>query len=129
MLDIAYAGAPIQCAPEFCEVLAEKYEWRKRQTQKEAGNFKLMECVVKSLQEADYVQLAYIQGDSLPRMVPGQNTAMGALYSGTGRFIDMYDTLIFFRGGMYGEGAHDSWLEKSHSPGGNGVNRFGDGRT
>ena len=40
VMDVAFAGETILCEPEICEVLKEEYQWRERQSDKEAGNYK-----------------------------------------------------------------------------------------
>ena len=39
-LDIAFAGQPIACTPEVCDLLKHTYPWHKRQSNKDAGNYK-----------------------------------------------------------------------------------------
>ena len=40
VMDVAFAGKPILCEPEICEILKEDYQWRERQSDREAGNYK-----------------------------------------------------------------------------------------
>ena len=40
VMDIAFGGEPILCTPDICDILEEDYQWRKRQSDKEAGNYK-----------------------------------------------------------------------------------------
>lgn len=39
-MDIAFAGTPISCAPDTCDLVDAMYTWRERQSVKEAGNYK-----------------------------------------------------------------------------------------
>ena len=40
VMDVAYAGEPISCEPEICEIMREDYQWREWQSDKQAGNYK-----------------------------------------------------------------------------------------
>lgn len=50
MLDIAFAGKPIQCSPEVCEEMERLFDWRQTQSPKEAGNYKYVIDVSPGLQ-------------------------------------------------------------------------------
>ena len=40
VMDVAFGGVPILCTPDVCEILKEDYQWRGRQSAREAGNYK-----------------------------------------------------------------------------------------
>lgn len=40
VMDVAFGGAPISCTPDVCDILKEDYQWRERQSDKDAGNYK-----------------------------------------------------------------------------------------
>jgi hypothetical protein len=40
VMDVAFAGKPILCESDMCEILEEDYQWRERQSNREAGNYK-----------------------------------------------------------------------------------------
>jgi len=40
VMDIAFGGQPISCAPDVCDILKHAYPWRERQGNKHAGNYK-----------------------------------------------------------------------------------------
>lgn len=40
VMDVAFAGTPISCSPDICEVLKKVYPWREKQSMQEAGNYK-----------------------------------------------------------------------------------------
>ncbi|RDB26672.1 Beta-1,2-xylosyltransferase 1 [Hypsizygus marmoreus] len=112
MMDIAFAGEPVGCHPETCPELLRIYEWRKRQGAKEMGNFKYIIDVDGNAWSSRFKRL--ITSNSLifkatvypewfyDRIEPWVHyVPIQVDYS------DLYDALIFFRGGLYGEGAHE----------------------
>jgi hypothetical protein len=40
LLDVAFAGRPLNCEPEQCDVLAEMFEWRQAHNLQKAGRYK-----------------------------------------------------------------------------------------
>ena len=40
VMDVAFTGTAIACEPDTCKILKEDYQWRERQSLREAGNYK-----------------------------------------------------------------------------------------
>ena len=54
VMDVAFTGNPILCAPDVCDILKHTYAWRDRQHNKEAGNYKyVMDVSVSFLSLSD----------------------------------------------------------------------------
>ncbi|KAG6890054.1 hypothetical protein C0995_012512 [Termitomyces sp. Mi166 len=79
MMDIAFAGEPVGCHEETCSELRQRFEWRRRQGLKETGQFRFFDRI------EPWVHYVPVQVD----------------------YSDVYDALVFFRGGLYGEGGHE----------------------
>ncbi|KAF5381740.1 hypothetical protein D9615_005399 [Tricholomella constricta] len=137
MTDISFAGEPVGCHKETCPVLLLDYEWKKRQGAKERGNFKYIIDVDGNAWSSRFKRL--ITSNSLifkatvyPEWLSSNFPFVTPLTSP--RFLDriepwvhyvpvqvdysdVYDALVFFRGGLYGEGAHPNLARKIASDG------------
>jgi hypothetical protein len=51
IMDVAFAGDPIMCDPETCRHLQNIFPWRRRQSEKEAGDYKYVIDVSSSSHE------------------------------------------------------------------------------
>ncbi|KAG6853997.1 hypothetical protein C0991_011654 [Blastosporella zonata] len=112
MMDIAFAGEPVGCHEETCPELHQKYEWRKRQGSKETGKFKYIIDVDGNAWSSRFKRL--ITSNSLifkatvypewffDRIEPWVHYVPVQV-----DYSDVYDALVFFRGGLYGEGGHE----------------------
>ncbi|KAF8882096.1 glycosyl transferase family 90-domain-containing protein [Infundibulicybe gibba] len=122
MLDIAFAGAPIGCALDICEELGKVFEWRRRQGPREVGEFKYIIDVDGNGWSSRFKRLmtsnslifkATIYPEwFLDRVQPWVHYVPVQV-----DLSDVYDALVFFRGGMYGEGAHDELAREIASAG------------
>ncbi|KAG6820335.1 hypothetical protein H0H93_001995 [Arthromyces matolae] len=112
IFDVAFAGEPGQCHEDTCPELRERYEWRKRQGSKETGQFKYIIDVDGNAWSSRFKRLitsnalifkATVYPEwFLDRIEPWVHyVPIQADYS------DIYDALVFFRGGLYGENAHE----------------------
>ncbi|KAG5635493.1 hypothetical protein H0H81_011048 [Sphagnurus paluster] len=122
MIDIAFAGDPVGCHEETCPLLRRDFEWRKRQGQKETGNFKYIIDVDGNAWSSRFKRL--ITTNSLifkatvypewflDRIEPWVHYVPVQV-----DYSDVYDALVFFRGGLYGEGAHQELARKIASDG------------
>ncbi|KAG5645658.1 hypothetical protein DXG03_005495 [Asterophora parasitica] len=117
MADMAFAGEPVGCHEETCPELLRNYEWRKRQGGKESGSFKYVLDVDGNAWSSRFKRL--ITSNSLifkatvypewflDRIEPWVHYVPVQV-----DYSDMYDALVFFRGGLYGEGAHPELARK-----------------
>jgi hypothetical protein len=117
MLDIMFAGEPFSCEPGVCKELEELFDWRKRQGQKAAGNYKYVLDVDGHAWSSRFKRL--ITSNSLvfkstvypewftDRVAPWLHYVPVKV-----DLSDVYDSLAFFRGDMNGEGAHDDLARK-----------------
>ncbi|KAG6828633.1 hypothetical protein H0H92_007225 [Tricholoma furcatifolium] len=112
MMEIAFSGEPVGCHEETCPELRQRYEWRKRHGSREAGNFKYIMDVDGNAWSSRFKRLitsnalifkATVYPEwFLDRIEPWVHyVPVQADYS------DVYDSLVFFRGGLYGEGGHE----------------------
>jgi hypothetical protein len=57
LIDIQFAGKAGSCASDLCDQLDRLYDWRKMQTQQEAGRYKYVFDVSRSFGFDDYIRL------------------------------------------------------------------------
>ncbi|KAG6844252.1 hypothetical protein H0H87_008424 [Tephrocybe sp. NHM501043] len=112
MMDIAFTGEPVGCHEETCPELQRTYEWRKRQGSEETGKFKYIIDVDGNAWSSRFKRL--ITSNSLifkatvypewflDRIEPWVHYVPVQV-----DYSDVYDALVFFRGGLYGEGGHE----------------------
>ncbi|KAG6908851.1 hypothetical protein DXG01_003017 [Tephrocybe rancida] len=118
MMDIAFAGDPVGCHEETCPELQRLYEWRKRQGSKETGKFKYIIDVDGNAWSSRFKRL--ITSNSLIFKATVYREWFGISKRFLDRiepwvhyvpvqvdYSDVYDALVFFRGGLYGEGGHE----------------------
>ncbi|TFK34614.1 glycosyl transferase family 90-domain-containing protein [Crucibulum laeve] len=111
MMDIAFAGSPLGCPSDYCKELETMFDWRKRQNAKEAGNFRYVIDIDGNAWSSRFKRL--ITSNSLifkatiypewflDRIQPWLHYVPVQI-----DLSDLYDSFIFFHGGMYGEGAN-----------------------
>lgn len=117
MLDVAFANAPLSCAPKTCELLKGVFEFRKPHDWKTAGKYKYIIDVDGNGWSSRFKRL--ITSNSLifkstiypewftdriepwVHYVPVQND-----------LSDLFDSLVFFRGDPTGTNAHDDMARK-----------------
>ncbi|KAF8066953.1 hypothetical protein FPV67DRAFT_1768934 [Lyophyllum atratum] len=125
MLDIAFAGRPLSCAPETCEELDRVFEYRKAQNIKTAGNYKYILDVRR-------VGIVPVDGNGWSSRFKRLITSNALIFKSTiypewftdriapwVHYIpvqvdlsDVYDSLLFFRGDLNGENAHEDLARK-----------------
>ncbi|KAL0958786.1 hypothetical protein HGRIS_014107 [Hohenbuehelia grisea] len=122
MFDIAFAGQPIGCAEETCEQLADLFDWERRQSIAEAGQFKYIFDIDGNAWSSRFKRL--ITSNSLvfkstiypewflDRIEPWVHYVPVQM-----DLSDFYDTFVFFHGGIYGEGEHEDLAMKIASEG------------
>ncbi|GLB40974.1 putative lipopolysaccharide-modifying enzyme [Lyophyllum shimeji] len=122
MMDVAFAGEPVGCHEETCPELLNRYEWRKRQGSKESGNFKYIIDVDGNAWSSRFKRL--ITTNSLifkatvyPEWFQDRIEPWVHYVPVQVDYSDVYDALTFFRGGLYGEGAHQDLARKIASEG------------
>ncbi|KAF5381689.1 hypothetical protein D9615_005598 [Tricholomella constricta] len=111
-LDIAFARRPGSCASETCEELQKVFEFRQAQDIKTAGKYKYILDVDGNGWSSRFKRL--ITSNSLifkstiypewfgDRIMPWIHYIPVQV-----DFSDLYDSLLFFRGDLHGENAHD----------------------
>ncbi|KAF8880624.1 glycosyltransferase family 90 protein [Infundibulicybe gibba] len=117
MLDIAFAGKPLSCATETCEQLAKMFEYRRAHDNKAAGNYKYILDVDGNGWSSRFKRL--ITSNSLifkstiypewftDRIAPWVHYVPVQI-----DLSDLYDSLLFFRGDLNGENAHDDLAKR-----------------
>ncbi|KAL0957963.1 hypothetical protein HGRIS_000143 [Hohenbuehelia grisea] len=119
LLDIVFTGKPLGCAPETCKFLETEFEFRKQLPghSREVGEHKYMIDVDGNGWSSRFKRLvtsnALIFKSTiypewwLDRIQPWVHyVPIQVDYS------DLYDALVFFRGGLYGEGSHPALAAK-----------------
>ncbi|KAH7919709.1 glycosyltransferase family 90 protein [Leucogyrophana mollusca] len=129
LLDIEFAGKPVACEPAICTVLEEVFDYRKRQTIKEAGNYKYVLDIDGNGWSSRFKRL--ITSNSLvfkatvypewfmDRIAPWVHYIPVQM-----DLSDLLDSLTFFRGGPSGEGAHEDLARKIADAGRNWSKTF-----
>ncbi|RDB30050.1 Beta-1,2-xylosyltransferase 1 [Hypsizygus marmoreus] len=117
LLDVAFAGKPLSCAPETCKELEKVFEYRKPQDVKTAGNYKYILDVDGNGWSSRFKRL--ITSNSLifkstiyPEWFTDRIAPWVHYVPVQVDLSDLYDSLIFFRGDPTGAGAHDDLARK-----------------
>ncbi|KAJ7267462.1 glycosyl transferase family 90-domain-containing protein [Mycena rebaudengoi] len=117
IMDVAFAGDPIMCDPKTCKDLETRFPFRKRQSVREAGNYKYVIDVDGNGWSGRFKRL--ITSNSLvfkatiypewyiDRIAPWVHYVPVQL-----DLSDLHDALIFFRGDASGVGAHEDLARK-----------------
>ncbi|KZT24399.1 glycosyltransferase family 90 protein [Neolentinus lepideus HHB14362 ss-1] len=111
-MDVYFAGKPLACESAICEILRELFEWRPNMNWQEAGKYKYVMDIdgngwssrfkrlitSRSLIFKSTIYSEWFQDRIQPwvHYVPIQVD-----------LSDLYDTFVFFRGDLDGEGGHD----------------------
>ncbi|KAG5645977.1 hypothetical protein DXG03_004769 [Asterophora parasitica] len=121
-LDIAYAGRPGSCAPETCHELEEVFEFRQPQNTKAAGKYKYVMDIDGNGWSSRFKRL--ITSNSLifkatiyPEWFADRIKPWVHYIPIQVDLSDLYDSLLFFRGDLHGENAHDELAHKIASAG------------
>ncbi|EGN94295.1 glycosyltransferase family 90 protein [Serpula lacrymans var. lacrymans S7.3] len=129
LLDIEFAGKRVGCAPEFCSVLDGEFEWRKRQTIKDSGKYKYVLDVDGNGWSGRFKRL--LTSNSLvfkstiyPEWFIDRIEPWVHYIPVQVDLSDLYDCLVFFRGGLYGEGAHEEHAQRIANAGRTWSKRF-----
>ncbi|OJA20997.1 hypothetical protein AZE42_09122 [Rhizopogon vesiculosus] len=117
LFDIQFAGQPGACPSELCDSLHEIFDWRRPQNTSQAGRYKYAFDIDGNGWSGRFKRL--ITSNSLvfkttiypewymDRIAPWVHYVPVQL-----DLSDLHDTLIFFRGGVSGEGAHEDMAQK-----------------
>ncbi|KAG2351992.1 glycosyl transferase family 90-domain-containing protein [Suillus spraguei] len=117
LMDIQFSGNAQPCAPGICDEVDKVYDWRRIQTQQEAGRYKYVFDIDGNGWSGRFKRL--MTSNSLvfkssiypewfmDRVAPWVHYVPVQI-----DLSDLYDTLIFFRGGLRGEGAHEDLAKK-----------------
>jgi len=117
LMDIAFGGQPISCAPDVCDVVKARYPWRERQSIGEAGKHKYVIDVdgngwsgrFKRLMTSNslvFKSTLYPEWFS-DRVAPWVHYVPIQL-----DLSDLHDALFFFRGDAHGTGSHEYLARK-----------------
>lgn len=117
LMDIAFAGKPSQCEEAVCKELEERWEWRRRMGIKEAGKYKYVLDVDGNGWSSRFKRLmtsntVVFKSTVYPewfthRLAPWVHYIPIQL-----DYSDLYDALLFFRGDLSGNGAHEDLAKK-----------------
>ncbi|KAJ7596214.1 glycosyl transferase family 90-domain-containing protein [Mycena floridula] len=117
MFDIAFAGEPTACTPPICDELKELFDWKERQSRKEAGIYKYVLDVDGNGWSGRFKRL--ITSNSvvfkstiypewyMERIAPWLHYVPVQV-----DLSDLHDALVFFRGDINGKGAHEDLAKK-----------------
>ncbi|SJL16213.1 uncharacterized protein ARMOST_19732 [Armillaria ostoyae] len=122
MLDMAFSDDPGQCDPDVCEELKKKYEFTRRQSQKEQARYKYIFDVDGNAWSGRFKWLlsshALIFKSTIypewftDRLMPWVHyIPIQVDYS------DLWDALVFFRGDLKGDNNHEDLARKIASAG------------
>ncbi|KAF9490039.1 hypothetical protein BDN71DRAFT_1400563 [Pleurotus eryngii] len=117
LFDIAFAGNPIDCDPDVCQELEEIFDFRRRQSLKEAGRHKYIFDMdgnawssrfkrVIATRSLVFKSTVYPEW-FLDRIQPWVHYVPVQI-----DLSDFHDTFLFFHGGLYGEGGHEEEASK-----------------
>jgi len=122
VMDVAFAGHPISCAPDVCDIVKHAYPWRERQHNKEAGSYKYVIDIDGNGWSGRFKRL--ITSNSLvfkstihpewyaDRVAPWVHYIPIQL-----DLSDLHDALLFFRGDANGDGSHEYLARRMASAG------------
>ncbi|KAE9390087.1 hypothetical protein BT96DRAFT_946375 [Gymnopus androsaceus JB14] len=99
MMDMGFTGKPSQCHEQTCKLMEQIYDYKKRQSIKDAGSYKYVFDIDGngwswSFQAFDHLETHRVA--PWVHYIPVQVD-----------LSDLYDSLIFFRGDANGDGAHE----------------------
>lgn len=137
MVDIAFAGDPINCDGAMCDKLKEVYEFRRFHDGKDQGRYKyVMDVSVQFLfalwPELELIPSCQVDGNGWSSRFKRRITSHSVIFKSTiypewytdrvapwvhyvpiqNDFSDLLDTLYFFRGDPSGKNAHEHLAEK-----------------
>jgi len=112
LMDIAFAGVPGSCAEETCRELERIFEWRKKQGLNEAGQYKYVLDVDGNGWSSRFKRLMtsnslVFKSTIYPEWYQDRIAPWVHYVPVKVDFSDLYDSLIFFRGNLTGERAHE----------------------
>ncbi|KAF7313801.1 hypothetical protein HMN09_00537400 [Mycena chlorophos] len=129
IFDVAFAGDPMMCDPETCTLLQKIFPWRKRQSVKEAGEYRYVIDVDGNGWSGRFKRL--ITSNSLvfkatifpewwlDRVQPWVHYVPVQL-----DLSDLHDVVVFFRGDASGLGAHEDLARRIAEAGRTWSKRF-----
>ncbi|KAF8154717.1 glycosyl transferase family 90-domain-containing protein [Crassisporium funariophilum] len=113
VMDITFAGNPIACSPEVCELLEDLFPWRDIQSAADAGKYKYVIDVDGNGWSGRFKRL--ITSNSLifkstiyPEWYHDRVAPWVHYIPIQVDLSDLHDALLFFRGDGNGEGAHEN---------------------
>ncbi|GLB41254.1 putative glycosyltransferase family 90 protein [Lyophyllum shimeji] len=117
MLDVAFAGKPLSCAGEMCEELARIFEFRKPQSFKAAGQYKYILDVDGNGWSSRFKRLItsnalIFKSTIYPEWFTDRIAPWVHYIPVQVDLSDVFDSLMFFRGDLNGEGAHEDLARK-----------------
>ncbi|KAH7912619.1 glycosyl transferase family 90-domain-containing protein [Hygrophoropsis aurantiaca] len=122
LFDVEFADHPTACEPEICKILEEEFDYRRRQSVKQAGSYKYVLDIDGNGWSGRFKRL--ITSNSLvfkatiyPEWFMDRIQPWAHYIPVQMDLSDLHDSLVFFRGGPGGEGAHDDHAQKIASAG------------
>uniref|UniRef100_A0A8H7XUJ7 Glycosyl transferase CAP10 domain-containing protein n=1 Tax=Psilocybe cubensis TaxID=181762 RepID=A0A8H7XUJ7_PSICU len=117
VMDVAFAGTPISCSPEICEVLKKTFPWRNKQSIQEAGNYKYVIDVDGNGWSGRFKKLMttnslVFKSTIYPEWFADRVAPWVHYVPIQIDLSDLHDALIFFRGDGNGDGAHEDLARK-----------------
>ncbi|KAH0581650.1 hypothetical protein H2248_011347 [Termitomyces sp. 'cryptogamus'] len=114
MLDVAFVGDPMGCDIQFCRYMETQFEWRKKRELQDtdAGKYKYILDIDAKGPSTEFKRLMssnslVFKATAYPEWWLGRSQPWVHYVPIQVDYSDLYDTLLFFRGGLYGEDNHD----------------------
>ncbi|KAF7312543.1 SPX domain-containing protein [Mycena indigotica] len=112
LLDVAFAGRPLNCEPKECAKLEEMFEWRAAHDLKKAAHYKFILDVDGNGWSSRFKRLMnsgslIFKASGYPEWFTDRLAPWVHFIPIQNSFSDLLDALVFFRGDPSGQGAHD----------------------
>ncbi|KAK0482416.1 glycosyltransferase family 90 protein [Armillaria novae-zelandiae] len=122
MLDMAFAGGPVQCEPDVCEELNKRYEFTGWRSQKEQTRYKYIFDVDGNAWSGRFkwllsTQALIFKSTIYPEWFTDRIIPWVHYIPIQGDYSDLWDALVFFRGDLKGDNNHEDLARKIASAG------------
>ncbi|KAJ7769164.1 glycosyl transferase family 90-domain-containing protein [Mycena maculata] len=129
LLDVAFAGAPMNCEPAQCEMLKGLFEWRAPHDLQKAGKYKYVLDVDGNGWSSRFKRLMnsgslIFKATGYPEWFTDRMAPWVHYVPIQSSYADLLDVLVFFRGDPAGAGAHDEMAARIAAAGREWSRRF-----
>lgn len=117
IMDISFAGSPVQCEEPTCEELRNHFDWRKRMDTQESSRYKYVIDVDGNGWSSRFKRLMasnslIFKATVYPEWFADRIQPWVHYVPINFDYSDLHDAFIFFRGDISGEGNHDDLAKK-----------------